>query len=69
MIAKLRSFSLPLLFLPLLTLQAGGPLSPALRREVAESMLRQPDRARFLLDELEAGRVAPGDLDAASQNR
>jgi putative heme-binding domain-containing protein len=43
--------------------------TPALRREVVESMLRQPDRARFLLDELETKRVAPGDLDMASKNR
>jgi putative membrane-bound dehydrogenase-like protein len=43
--------------------------TPALRREVVESMLRLPDRARFLLDELEAKHVAPGDLDVASQTR
>jgi putative membrane-bound dehydrogenase-like protein len=39
--------------------------TPALRREVQEAMLRQPDSAVFLLDEIEAKRVRPGDLDAA----
>jgi putative membrane-bound dehydrogenase-like protein len=38
--------------------------TPALRREVSETMLRQPDRALFLLGEIEAKRVKPGDLDA-----
>jgi len=37
--------------------------TPALRREVSEAMLRQPDRALFLLGEIEAKRVKPGDLD------
>jgi putative membrane-bound dehydrogenase-like protein len=37
--------------------------TPALRREVSEAMLRQPDRALFLLGEIEAKRVRPGDLD------
>jgi putative membrane-bound dehydrogenase-like protein len=35
----------------------------AVRREVAEAMLRQPDRALAFLGEVEAGRVQPGDLD------
>jgi putative heme-binding domain-containing protein len=39
------------------------------RREVTEAMLRQPDRALYLLGEMEARRVAPRDLDALSQNR
>ncbi|HKI32719.1 MAG TPA: PVC-type heme-binding CxxCH protein [Gemmataceae bacterium] len=38
--------------------------TPALRREIIEAMLRQPDRALFLLGEIEAKRVKPGDLDA-----
>jgi putative membrane-bound dehydrogenase-like protein len=54
---------------PPLLMKSWATYTPALRREVAESMLRLTDRARFLLKELEAKRVAPGDLDAASQNR
>jgi putative heme-binding domain-containing protein len=42
---------------------------PALRREVTEAMLRQPDRALFLLGEIEAKRVRPGDLDAQRQRQ
>jgi putative membrane-bound dehydrogenase-like protein len=42
---------------------------PALRREVSEAMLRQPDRALFLLGEIEAKRVRPGDLDAQRQRQ
>jgi putative membrane-bound dehydrogenase-like protein len=38
---------------------------PALRREVSEALLRQPERTLALLKEIEAGRVRPGDLDAA----
>jgi putative heme-binding domain-containing protein len=37
--------------------------TPAVRREVTEAMLRQSDRVLFLLKEVEAGRVKPGDLD------
>lgn len=54
---------------PRLLMKFWATYTPALRREIVESMLRQPDRLRFLLDELQAKRVAPGDLDAASQNR
>jgi putative heme-binding domain-containing protein len=43
--------------------------APALRREVAEAMVRQPDRALFLLGEIEAKRVRPGDLDAQRQRQ
>jgi putative membrane-bound dehydrogenase-like protein len=43
--------------------------APALRREVLEAMLRQPDRALFLLAEIEAKRVKPGDLDAQRQRQ
>jgi len=38
--------------------------TPAVRREVTEAMLRQPDRILALLKEIEAGRLKPGDLDA-----
>jgi putative heme-binding domain-containing protein len=38
--------------------------TPALRREVTDAMLRQPERVRFLLNEIEAGRVKPGDIEA-----
>ncbi len=38
--------------------------TPAVRREVTEALLRQPDRILFLLQEVEAGRIKPGDLDA-----
>ena len=37
--------------------------TPAVRREVTEAMLSQPDRALLFLDAVEAGRVKPGDLD------
>jgi putative membrane-bound dehydrogenase-like protein len=43
--------------------------TPALRREVVEAMLRQPDRALALLGEIEAKRVRPGDLDAQRQRQ
>jgi putative membrane-bound dehydrogenase-like protein len=35
---------------------------PALRREVLEALARRPERLEFLLGEVEAGRVAPGEL-------
>jgi putative heme-binding domain-containing protein len=38
--------------------------TPAVRREVTEAMLRQPERIRYFLHEIEAGHVKPGDLDA-----
>jgi putative membrane-bound dehydrogenase-like protein len=37
---------------------------PAVRREVTEALLRQPDRVRALLAEVEAGHVKAGDIDA-----
>jgi putative membrane-bound dehydrogenase-like protein len=43
--------------------------TPAVRREVVEAMLGQPDRALFLLGEIEARRVKPGDLDAQRQRQ
>ncbi|MGH7224193.1 MAG: HEAT repeat domain-containing protein, partial [Gemmataceae bacterium] len=54
---------------PRLLMKSWTAYTPALRREVAEAMLRQPDRARLLLGELEAKRVAAGDLDVPSKNR
>jgi len=42
---------------------------PATRREVLDSMLRSPERVEFLLDELEAKRVKPADIDAPSTRR
>ncbi|HEX5269959.1 MAG TPA: PVC-type heme-binding CxxCH protein [Gemmataceae bacterium] len=42
---------------------------PALRREVTEAMLRQPDRTLFLLGEIEAKRVRPADLDSQRQRQ
>jgi putative membrane-bound dehydrogenase-like protein len=54
---------------PRVLMKSWAVYTPALRREIAEAMLRQPDRARFLLGELEAKRVAPGDLDLPSKNR
>ena len=49
---------------PALLMKHWPSYSPALRREVTEAMFRQPDRILFLLREVEAGRVKPGDLDA-----
>ncbi len=54
---------------PRLLMKSWAAYTPALRREVVEAMLRQPDRARFLLGELEAKRVAAGDLDVPSKKR
>src|SRR5262249_20868262 len=48
---------------PALLMKSWPSHTPAVRREVAEAMLRQPDRIRFFLKEVEAGRVKPGDLD------
>jgi putative membrane-bound dehydrogenase-like protein len=38
---------------------------PALRREILESMSRRPERLQALLDEIEGGRMTPGELGAA----
>ncbi|HZF00202.1 MAG TPA: PVC-type heme-binding CxxCH protein [Planctomycetota bacterium] len=35
---------------------------PALRREILESMSRRPERVSALLDEIDAGRMTPGEL-------
>jgi putative heme-binding domain-containing protein len=46
-----------------LLLKSWPTYTPALRREVSEALLRQPERALFLLGEVEAKRVKPGDID------
>jgi putative membrane-bound dehydrogenase-like protein len=46
-----------------LLLKSWRAYTPAMRREVTEALLRQPDRVRALLKAVEAGRVRPGDLD------
>src|SRR6185436_5353886 len=38
---------------------------PALRREILEAMSRRPERVSALLDEIEAGRMTPGELGAS----
>jgi len=38
---------------------------PALRREILEAMSRRPERLSALLDEIEAGRMTPGELGAS----
>jgi putative heme-binding domain-containing protein len=69
-LAAVRALAaLPSADVPPLLMKSWATYTPPLRREVLESMLRQIDRTRVLLDELEAKRVAPGDLDAASQKR
>jgi putative membrane-bound dehydrogenase-like protein len=47
-----------------LLLKSWRAYTPALRREVTEALLRQPDRTRALLKAVEARQVKPGDLDA-----
>src|SRR5262249_44498105 len=48
---------------PGLLLKSWKSYTPAVRREVTEAMLRQPDRVLFFLQEIEGGRVKSGDLD------
>jgi len=48
---------------PRLLLEGWRAFTPALRREVTEALMRQPDWIMALLKEVEAGRVKPGDLD------
>jgi putative membrane-bound dehydrogenase-like protein len=50
---------------PGLLLKSWRTYTPAVRREVAEAMLRQPDRTLFLLKEIEAGHFKASDLDAS----
>jgi putative membrane-bound dehydrogenase-like protein len=47
-----------------LLLKSWSSYTPAVRREVTEAMMRQPQRILVLLKEVEAGRVRPGDIDA-----
>jgi putative heme-binding domain-containing protein len=47
-----------------LLLKSWRSYTPALRREVTEALLRQPDRIQILFKEIEAGRVKPGDIDS-----
>jgi putative heme-binding domain-containing protein len=49
---------------PGLLMKSWRTYTPAVRREVTEAMFRQPARIQFLLDELEATRIKPGDFDA-----
>lgn len=50
-------------------MESWSTYGPGVRREVIEAMLRQPDRTLFLLGELEAKRLVPGDLDALATRR
>jgi putative membrane-bound dehydrogenase-like protein len=43
--------------------------TPGVRAEVLEALLRRPDRVTALLDAVEAGKVKPGDIDAARARR
>lgn len=49
---------------PKLLMKGWRSTTPAVRREVLEAMLRQPARITVLLDEVEAKRVKPGDIDS-----
>jgi putative membrane-bound dehydrogenase-like protein len=46
-----------------------GSVTPVVRREITLALLRQPARAKLLLDAVEAGRLAPGDIDAVAVNQ
>jgi putative membrane-bound dehydrogenase-like protein len=48
-----------------LLLKSWKGYTPALRREVTEALLRQPERTKALLKAIEAGTVKAGDIDAA----
>ncbi|MBX6311835.1 MAG: HEAT repeat domain-containing protein [Isosphaeraceae bacterium] len=43
--------------------------TPAVRREAAQALLARPERIAALLRAIEAGRIAPGDLDALQARR
>jgi putative membrane-bound dehydrogenase-like protein len=47
-----------------LLMQAWRAAAPAIRREILEAMLRQPDRIHYLLGEIAAQRVRPAEIDA-----
>jgi putative membrane-bound dehydrogenase-like protein len=48
---------------------AWSTCTPVIRQEIVNAMLAQPDRVASLLGELEARRVQPHDIDAASTRR
>jgi putative membrane-bound dehydrogenase-like protein len=52
-----------------LLLKSWRVYTPVVRREVLEALLRQPTRAEFLLDEIQAKRVRPADIDVSSTRR
>jgi putative membrane-bound dehydrogenase-like protein len=43
--------------------------SPGVRREVLEAILARPDRVAFLLDEIDAKKVAPGQIEPARREQ
>jgi putative membrane-bound dehydrogenase-like protein len=54
---------------PKLLLESWSSYTPGLRQEAVNALLAQPERVVFLLGELEAGRIPPRELDAASTRR
>jgi len=50
---------------PKLLMGAWKKALPALRREILEAMSRRPERLSALLDEIEGGRMTPGELGAS----
>jgi putative membrane-bound dehydrogenase-like protein len=48
---------------PPILLKSWRSYTPALRREVTEAMMRQPERTLYLLNEIEKGRIKPADID------
>lgn len=50
---------------PRILMAAWKKALPALRREILESMSRRPERIHALLDEIQAGRMTPGELGAS----
>ncbi|MCI0376041.1 MAG: c-type cytochrome [Gemmataceae bacterium] len=64
-LAAVRTLSsFPDRHIPTLLLKSWRSYSPAVRREVTEALFRNLLRINALLDEIEAKRVRPGDLDA-----
>lgn len=63
-IAALRALAAhPREEVPAILLKSWRSHTPAVRREVIEVLLRQPDRALVFLKEIEAGRIKANDLD------
>jgi len=48
---------------PAMLLKSWRSYTPAVRREVTEAMMRQPERTLYLLNEIEKGRIKPADID------